>query len=138
LIEQTYVTERGRKRRRQVRVDLEEVRRGLGLPTVEDRGDWAEVRDRLLDAVGESTFEIWLDQVELIAVDSNRALVLAVNEQTGSWVRERFGRLLSGCVERAGRDFRFATEPERRALEQQDPWRPAELRALRTDQKEAI
>ena len=32
LVEEAYVTARGRKRRRLVRVDLDEVRRGLGLP----------------------------------------------------------------------------------------------------------
>ena len=32
LIEETYVTAHGRKRRRAVRIDLDEVRRGLGLP----------------------------------------------------------------------------------------------------------
>ncbi len=70
----------------------------------------------LREAVGESTFEIWLEQVELFAVDGSGVLVLAVNEQTASWVRERFGRLLADCVERTGREFRFASEPERRAL----------------------
>jgi chromosomal replication initiation ATPase DnaA len=121
-----------------VRVDLDEVRRGLGLPTLGDRGDWERVRALLRDAVGESTFDIWLDQVELIAIDGSGVLVLAVNEQAASWVRERFGRLLSRCVERNGREFRFASEPERRALERQDQCQPAEVRALRTDQKEAI
>jgi hypothetical protein len=139
LIEKTYITARGRKRRRHVRVDLDELRRGLGLSTLADRGDWERVRALLRDAVGESTFDIWLDQVELIAVDGCGVLVLAVNEQTASWVRERFGRLLADCVERTGREFRFASEPERRALgEHQDQRHPAEVRALKTDQKEAI
>jgi hypothetical protein len=137
LIEQTYVTDRGRIRRRVVRVDLDEVRRGLGLPTIGDRGDWERVRALLRDAVGESTFDIWLDQVELIAVDRG-VLVLSVNEQTASWVQKRFGRLLARCVEPTGRDFRFASEPECEALGHQDQRQSADVRALRTDQKEAI
>ena len=34
LVEECYVTDRGRTRRRKVNVDLDEVRRGLGLPTI--------------------------------------------------------------------------------------------------------
>jgi hypothetical protein len=33
LVERTYITDRGRTRRRRVRVDLAEIRQGLGLPT---------------------------------------------------------------------------------------------------------
>jgi len=79
--------------------------------------------------------------VKLLRTSSSPARarrVLAVNEQTASWVRERFGQLLSRCSERSGREFRFASEPERRAFEHKDQWRPAEVRALSTDQKEAI
>jgi hypothetical protein len=76
-IEQTYVTERGRKRRAAVRVDLDEVRRGLGLPGVADRGDWERIRTLLLEAVGESQFEIWLEPLELIAIDRPVRLVVA-------------------------------------------------------------
>ncbi len=121
-----------------VRVDLGEVRRGLEPPTLNDRGDWGRVRALLRGAVGDSMFEIWLDQVELIAVAGSGVPVLTVNEQTASWVRKRFGRLLSRCVERTGREFRFASEPERRALEHKDQWQPAEVRALRPEQTEAI
>jgi hypothetical protein len=137
VVEQSYVTERGRKRRRAVRVDLSKVRRGLGSPTRDDRASWEHMRALLLDAVGESTFEIWLAPIELIAIDGSGALVLAAPDQTVSWVRERFGRLLSRCAQRAGCEWRLASEPERRALEHQDQPEPASVRALRTDQKEA-
>jgi len=116
LVEEAYVTERGRKRRRLVRVDLDEVRRGLGLPVLADRSDWERIRARLRDTVGESTFEIWLDSLELIAVDTTRALLIAAPPATCSWVRSRYGRLLSQCAEREGRELRLADEPERRAF----------------------
>jgi chromosomal replication initiation ATPase DnaA len=131
------VTERGRKRSRLVRVDLNEVREGLGLPTHDDRASWEQVRALLRDAVGESTFEIWLEPIELIAMDDGRVLVLDAPDQTASWMAARFGRLLTHCAERTGRGWRLASEPERRALEHQSQQHPGAIRTLRTDQKEA-
>jgi hypothetical protein len=116
IIEQTFLSERGRKRTRGVRVDLNEVRRGLGLPGVADRGDWELIRTLLLEDVGESQFEIWLDPLELIAIDASGALVVAAPAATCSWVRKRFGRLLDRCSQQASRELRLADEPERRAL----------------------
>src|ERR1035437_4878235 len=124
VIEHTHVTERGRKRSRGVRVDLDEVRRGLGLPGVADRGDWEQIRALLLHAVGESQFEIWLEPLELIAIDASGALVVAAPASTCSWVRGRFGRLLTRCSQLTSRELRFADEPERRALGREDE-RPA-------------
>jgi hypothetical protein len=116
IIEQTYVTDRGRRRRRLVRVDLDEVRRGLDLPMATDRGDWERIRELLKTTVGESTFAIWLDRIALIAVDGDRRLVVAVPAATASWTRERYGRVLASCTDRAGRELRFATDPEIHAL----------------------
>jgi hypothetical protein len=116
VIEQAQRTATGRKRTRAVRVDLAEVRRGLGLPTAEDRVAWERIRSTLREAVGDSTFLIWLEPLELIAVDRNGTLVIAAPTQTASWVRDRFGRLIAGCAERAGHQLRLAEEPERRAL----------------------
>jgi len=120
IIEQTHVSDRGRKRRRAVRVDLDEVRRGLGLPGVSDREDWERIRRLLFNAVGESRFEIWLEPLELIAIDGSGALVVAAPAATNSWVRGRFGGLLSRCSESESREVRLADEPERRALGRED------------------
>jgi hypothetical protein len=116
MVEETYVTGRGRTRRRRVRVDLSEVRQRLGLPTRADRDAWQHARELLREAVGVSTFEIWLDRVELIAIDSGGGLVLAAGDETVGWVRDRFGRLISDRGRRAGRDVRIAGELERRAI----------------------
>jgi len=116
IVEQTYVTERGRRRRRMVRVDLDDVRRGLGLATSPDRGDWQRIRELLEGTVGESTFAIWLEPVELIGVDGEHRLVVAAAAATASWTRERFGRPLAMCADRVGRELRFASEPEIHAL----------------------
>jgi len=116
IVEQVYITERGRRRRRQVRIDFDEVRRRLGMPTAADRRDWEQIRELLAATVGESTFAIWLEPAELIAVDDGRRLVVAVPAATASWTRERFGRLLTSCAERVGRELRFASEPEVCAL----------------------
>jgi hypothetical protein len=116
IVEQVYTTERGRRRRRQVRIDLDQVRRVLGIPTAADRGDWQQILGLLKATVGESTFAIWLEPAELIAVDDERRLVVAVPAATGAWMAKRFGRLLTGCAERVGRELRFASEPEVHAL----------------------
>ena len=116
IVEQVYITERGRRRRRQVRIDLDGVRRELGIPTAADRGDWQQIRELLRATVGESTFAIWLEPAELIAVDDKRRLVIAVPATTAAWMAKRFGRLLTSCAESVGRELRFASEPEVHAL----------------------
>jgi len=116
IVEQAYMTERGRRRRRLVRVDLDEVRRGLGIPTAADREDWWQIRELLQAAVGESRFEIWLEPTELIAVDGRHRLVVGVPAATAAWTSTRFGRLLERCAARVGRELRFASEPEVDAL----------------------
>jgi hypothetical protein len=115
MIEQTFITDRLRQRRRMVPVDLDAVRLGLGTPTAADRDDWQRIRQRLEGMVGESTFAIWLEPAELIAVDGDRRLVVAVPAATASWTTARFGRLMARCADRAGRELRFASEPEAHA-----------------------
>ena len=133
MIEQTYITDRGRRRRRLVRVDLDAVRRGLGIPTAEERRDWQRIRELLKAKVGESQFDIWLEPVELVAIDTDRKLVLAVPPAAAGWTRERFGRILEACTASVGRDARFADEPERRAVGAEAPNRST----FPTNQKEA-
>jgi|GEM_PF-5177385 len=116
LIEEVYVTERGRKRRRMVRVDLDEVRRRLGRPGVGDRNDWARIREALRDAVDETTYELWLERLELIAVDGDGALVLSAPAQTVSWLRARCWRVIASCANGVGRQLRLADEPEAKAM----------------------
>jgi DnaA N-terminal domain len=116
LVEQTYITDGGRRRRRLVRVDLDEVRLGHGLATACDRGDWQRIRELLERTVGETTFEIWLDPAQLVAIDEQRRLVIAVPAATASWTMDRFGALLASCADRVGRELRFASETELRAL----------------------
>ena len=72
IIEQTFVSERGRRRRRGVRVDLDEVRRGLGIPASPIAATGNESATLLEETVGESQFAIWLEPVELIAIDGER------------------------------------------------------------------
>jgi hypothetical protein len=136
IIEQTYVSERGRKRRRGVRVDLDEVRRGLGLPGVVDREDWERIRALLLEAAGESRFELWLEPLELIAIDASGALVVAAPATTCSWVRDRFGRLLTQAAQRESRELRLADEPERIALEREDGRPAPRAQAIQINQQE--
>jgi hypothetical protein len=121
VIEEGYVTERGRNRRRLVHVDLDAVRRGLLHPSPADRGDWATVRSLLLAEAGESTFGIWLDPLELIGVDAVGTMVLTAPPELLGWVRGRWGSLISRCGERAGRKLRFAEDKERAAMDRGTP-----------------
>lgn len=98
-----------------VPVDLAEVRRGLDPPGPADRADWERIRELLRAQLGEDMFGIWLGPLELIAVDAS-VLVIAVPPETVSWVRDRFGGLLSAGAERTGRALRLANEAERLAF----------------------
>src|SRR5262249_38547417 len=73
---------------------------------------WEQIRAVLPDVVGESTFEIWLGPLELIAVDT---LVVSAPRETAGWVARRFGRILDSAAERAERRLRVAEEVERQA-----------------------
>jgi hypothetical protein len=121
LVEQTYVTERGRTRRRSVAVDLGAVRARLRAAGEADRAAWERARAVLLDAVGQSMFEIWLAPLELIALDLEGTLVVSAPRETVGWVARRFGRILDSAAHQAGCQLRLADELERRAAESLSP-----------------
>jgi len=136
FVEATYVTPHGRKRRRSVRVDLDKVRRHLGIPGLVDRDDWEQVRNHLRELVGDSTFEIWLQPLELIAVDPVGTLVIAAPAATRGWVEQRFSRVLARCAEQHSRSLRIANEPERRAFRREERARSSPVRAVHINQRE--
>jgi hypothetical protein len=115
-IEQTYTTGRGRRRSRRVNVNLDEVRRTLGVPGPFDHAEWERIRKLLVEAVGESTFAIWLEPVELIAIDPDGALVLHAPLELRGWLQERFGRVVAQAAERAGRATRMADVAQSAAM----------------------
>jgi hypothetical protein len=86
-----------------------------------DHAAWKQIRAVLLDVVGESTFEIWLAPLGLIAVDLEGALVVSAPRETVGWIARRFGRILDTVAERAGRQLRIADELERQAAEALSP-----------------
>ena len=113
MIEQEYRTDRGRKRRRAVRIEVDEVLEALGPPPgPQDHASWLKIRELLIEAVGESTFEIWLATTIVIGVDRAGALVLDVSSDVHGWVQARFGRVIEACAAKASRTVRFATEVE--------------------------
>jgi DnaA N-terminal domain len=136
LVQERFITPRGRTRRRLVRIDLDEVRRGLGLPGAGDRSAWAQVRKRLRELVGESMFEIWLDPLELIAIDPSGTLVIGAPPATFSWLRHRYARVIGRCAEEASRALRFAEEAERQAFAREDQALPSPVRAVHINQRE--
>ncbi len=116
IIEEDFVSDRGRRRRRSVRVDLDEVRRGLKVPGAEHLTAWRQIRGQLQRRVGEDMFAIWLEPVELIAVDRDERLVLAAPAAVAEWTSKRFSRLIAAIASEIGRGFRFANEAERHAF----------------------
>ena len=136
VVEETYVTAHGRRRRRAVRIDLDEVRRRLALPGVSDRNDWEQILKRLREIVGDSTFEIWLEPVELIAIDPRRVLVIDAPPVTFSWLVDRYGPVLARCAEEASRAVRFAEEAERQAFARNERAPAPGVQAVHINQRE--
>jgi hypothetical protein len=104
-----------------VPVDLGAVRARLRAAGTADRAAWEEVRAVLLDAVGESAFEIWLAPLGLIAVDLEGALVVSGPHETVGWIARRFGRILDKAARPFGRRLRVADELERQAAKALSP-----------------
>ena len=78
---------------------------------------WRELRTELRRAVGESTYEIWLEPLELLAIREDK-LLLGAPPATESWVAKRFGRILESCarlgVRERGRGRALELGPRRR------------------------
>ena len=108
FIEETYRTPRGRRRRRQVAVDLAALCSGLVAPSAVDRRDWLRIRELLALRLGESMFKIWLGAIELRAVDTDGSLILVAPDPTMEWVRERYGRLIADAAEQLGHQAAIA------------------------------
>jgi hypothetical protein len=102
-------------------VDLGAVRARLRAAGGPDRAGWHVIRAMLRDAVGQSTFEIWLAPLELIAVDLDGTLVVSAPRETVGWVARRFGRVFDSAAERTGRRLRLADVLERHAAEALSP-----------------
>ena len=116
IVEQEFISERGRRRKRLVPVDLGEVRRTLRPPTAVDLADWDQICGLLKASMGESAFAVWLAEARLIAVGESGRLVIAAAEGTEGWLTSRYGVVLDGCAARAGRELRLASVPELQAL----------------------
>jgi len=112
------------------------VRRHLGMPNVNDRSDWEQIRQLLRELVGDSTFEIWLEPLELIAIDPTGALVITGPAATTGWIEKRFARVLAECAEQQSRSVRIADEPERHAFVQEDRTHSSSVRAVHINQRE--
>jgi DnaA N-terminal domain len=115
-IVEDYVTDRGRRRKRPVVVELAAIRRQLAPPAERDVKAWRQIRAELRRRVGESTFEIWPAELELAAVDPSGCLVLTVSSEFRAWVAERYARPLDAAGRAAGRDLRIATDREEQLL----------------------
>ncbi len=73
----------------------------MSLPTQHDAVPaWQAIRTELRQKVGDSTYDIWLAQLELQAFDGE-ALILTAPPGTRQWIAARYGRLLERCAQRA-------------------------------------
>jgi hypothetical protein len=115
-IVEDHLTDRGRKRQRTVVVELAAIRHQLRAASDGDLADWERIRSELRVLVGESTFEIWLAQLELAATDPGGRLVLAAPASTRSWVADRFARAFDRAGVAVDRSVRLADERELQLL----------------------
>jgi hypothetical protein len=111
-IVESYVTDRGRHRPRTITVDLDTARSELVEATAADRSDWQQIRAELHRIVGESTFEIWLAPLKLLAIDPTGCLLLSAPPATRAWVAGRFGQVFERAGESVSRELRLATDRE--------------------------
>ena len=100
------------------------------------RNDWDQIRKRLRELVGESMFEIWLDPLELIAVDPGGALVLDAPHATFFWLQHRYGRVVARCASAVSREVRFANDAERQAFAGENRAPSSPVRAVDINQRE--
>ncbi|MEO8968318.1 MAG: DnaA/Hda family protein, partial [Solirubrobacteraceae bacterium] len=91
---------------------------------------WRTIRTELRQRVGESTFDIWLAQLELQAFDGE-ALILTAPPGTRQWIGARYGRLLERCARQAlGENIRVVfSEDASRPRRQSPPGGPTAVPA---------
>jgi DnaA N-terminal domain len=116
FIEETHRSERGRLRRRRVPVDVEATCAGFRTPAIPDVVDWKRIRELLAASVGESMFAIWLEPLELRAVDASHALIVDAPDATRSWLRERFRRMICEAADQVGRQVLVADEAQSQSM----------------------
>jgi hypothetical protein len=116
FIEETFRSERGRLRRRRVPVDVEATCAGYRTAALLDIVHWKRIRDLLATRVGESMFAIWLDPLELRAVDASQRLIVDAPEATRSWIRDRFRKVISEAADQVGRHVLIADEAQSRSM----------------------
>jgi hypothetical protein len=115
-IVEDYLTDRGRRRQRTLTVELDAARGEFAEPTTVDRSDWDRIRCELRRIAGESTFEIWLAQLELLATDQAGGLLLTYPLETRGWLTTRYGGLLERTGRSVGRELRLASDRELQLL----------------------
>jgi chromosomal replication initiator protein len=70
----------------------------LELPTQLELGPaWRDIRDQVRQAIGDSTFDIWIAPLEVKAWDGD-VLIIQAPRATQAWVAKRFGRILETCA----------------------------------------
>jgi chromosomal replication initiator protein len=71
----------------------------LDLPAnLEPAAVWRDIRAELRRILGDSTYEIWIEPLEVKALEPHRLLIEAP-AATQSWVADRFGRALEACAQ---------------------------------------
>jgi chromosomal replication initiator protein len=59
---------------------------------------WKDITSRLRTAVGDSTYDIWLSQIEVKTWDGS-VLVLQGEPGTETWIADRYGQILERCAQ---------------------------------------
>ncbi|MGN6168960.1 MAG: chromosomal replication initiator protein DnaA [Solirubrobacteraceae bacterium] len=91
---------------------------------------WREIRAQVRQAVGDSTFDIWIAPLEVKAWEGN-VLVIEAPRATRAWVAKRFGRILESCASTVvGHETRVSFADEAPASAPSSVTRPADTSSL--------
>ena len=67
------------------------------MPTDQHDPAWLRIRSGLRQAVGDSTWHLWLEPLRFVSLEG-AALTVRAPDETRGWVTERYGRLLQLCA----------------------------------------
>jgi hypothetical protein len=108
-------------RRREVTVDLDELRRSLRPPGTGDLTDWQHMREHVAGGLEASLLAKWIDPLELVGIDGDGTLLLACPERMAGWVSDRYLPLIERCAAARGRAARIAERSQLAALQGRAP-----------------
>ncbi len=121
LVEREITTTAGRRRRRLVTVTAGELCAGWQLPEDRDERAFTEILGLLRGRVSEEMFDVWLDPLELVAVNADSELMIVAPDPTRGWLIDRYGPAITAAAIAIGRRVTVADSAQAHAWRLQHP-----------------